>query len=158
MQVTLTARQCVTNAPENYDYGWAHTKIANLYTDDRGKIYRLVENDDDWHFNQQLMRYDSGMNVTITDQIDLDYRVKQGLLIPLPNPKPVFITTVDFKNKFKGCTSEEIEAILEVLEQTKITEGVNIETYNGGLTYYLTFTGNKETFEKIVAKLEPLTK
>jgi hypothetical protein len=70
MPLILRPLQAITNAPEVYDYGWMHTLIDNVAVDQKGKPRRLVENDDQWHFDQQLLRYRSGLNLVITGRIN----------------------------------------------------------------------------------------
>ena len=84
--ITLTRRQCLTTAPEEYDYCWARTLILNVATDGRGRSLRLVENEDDWHFQQQMLRYGSGLHLTIDRQSVLADQVGYGLVKLTDNP------------------------------------------------------------------------
>ena len=45
--ITLGPLECLTAAPEDYDYGWMKTIQHNVATDDRGKVYRLARNEDE---------------------------------------------------------------------------------------------------------------
>jgi hypothetical protein len=68
----LKPLQCVTSAPTEYDYRWAKTIDPDFGVDKNGRKLRLVEGEDQWHFNQQMMRYGSGMHIVIADQKRLD--------------------------------------------------------------------------------------
>jgi predicted ATPase with chaperone activity len=67
MPLTLGPLQAVTNAPQNYDYSWMKTLVDNIAVDEKGGPCRLVENEDQWHFEQQVLRYRSGLHLAITD-------------------------------------------------------------------------------------------
>lgn len=86
MTLILRPLQAITNAPEVYDYGWMHTLVDNLAVDQKGRSCRLVENDDQWHFEQQLLRYHSGLHLVITEQEQLDGFLRRGWLKLTDNP------------------------------------------------------------------------
>lgn len=94
----LEARQCLTTAPEEYDYRWAKTLILNVATDSRGRSLRLVENEDDWHFKQQMMRYGSGLHLTIDRQSVLDEQLEYGLLKLTESPIRIHRRSFDFSS------------------------------------------------------------
>ena len=95
MPLILRPLQAITNAPECYDYGWMHTVIGNIAVDDRGRSCRLVENDDEWHFRQQLLRYGSGLHLVIDDQKQLDDFLRRGWLKLTDTPIPIHRIKVD---------------------------------------------------------------
>ena len=76
--------------PQHYDYGWMRTVVDNIAVDERGRSCRLVQNEDEWHFKQQLLRYGSGLHLAIDDQKRLDefieLRLAQVLGQLRPNP------------------------------------------------------------------------
>ena len=80
MTIRLKPLQAITNAPENYDYSWMQTVVDNIAVDEKGRPCRLVQNDDEWHFRQQLMRYGSGLHLVIDNQIQLDDFLRYGWL------------------------------------------------------------------------------
>jgi hypothetical protein len=83
----LKPLQCVTSAPTEYDYRWAKTIDPDFGVDKNGRKLRLVEGEDQWHFNQQMMRYGSGMHIVIADQKRLDDEIT-GSWITLTKKKP----------------------------------------------------------------------
>jgi hypothetical protein len=110
--ITLGNLECLTTAPEDYDYGWTRTLVHYIATDDRGKVYRKVKVEDQWHFESQVARYGSGMNPTITSQQDLEQRIALGYLTPHSQPltvhylaydlTPVVDELGDFKENFQN--------------------------------------------------------
>ena len=80
MSIVLNPLQAITNAPACYDYRWMHTVEENVAIDQKGKPCRLVENEDQWHFDQQILRYHSGLNLVITEQHRLDEAIQHGFL------------------------------------------------------------------------------
>lgn len=67
----MAAQLIVTNAPEAYDWGWAHTK-AQKYGMFGDKPCRLVEVTDEFHARMQMGRYQSGLYVAMTQAQFLD--------------------------------------------------------------------------------------
>lgn len=156
MQVRLKPYQCVTNAPEDYDYRWAKTLIANLFTDERGKVYRLVEVEDDWHFRQQVMRYGSGMNNTLDNQIVLDDHLRYGWLKPTEKPEVVYRRTFDFENA-RNWPQEKRDRLVAEVDGIRQIDGVKFDTHKGGRAYSLEVRGYEAKFNEIVKKLEAFT-
>lgn len=82
----LQPRQALTNAPIEYDYGWTKTinhhaaTVTDKMSTDR-KVLRLIEVEDDYHFNYQIGRYGSGMNFTTSTQENLDKEIKYGYIV-----------------------------------------------------------------------------
>lgn len=152
MQITLKQRQCITAAPEDYDYGWAKTMIDNVYTDKRGKVYRLVEVEDDWHFEQQCLRYSSGMFHPIQDQSVLDSNLEYKWLIPTDDPIVVHRASYDFANALEWPEGklDELVALIEEIEQVP---NIDLQTRNGGLAYDLEVRGQETLFVELSSKL-----
>lgn len=153
MTIQLQARQCITNAPEDYDYGWAKTLIDNLYIDDRRKSYRLVEVEDDWHFEQQVMRYASGLNITITTQESLNDHLKLGWL--KLQAKPIVVYRKSFECKqYLDWNRDKIDAFLGMVEEVENTPGVKLKFSPSGFRYDLEIRGDENLFNEIVVKFE----
>lgn len=112
----LARRQCLTNAPENYDYRWARTLILNVATDSRGRSMRLVENEDDWHFKQQMLRYSSGLHLTIDRQSQLDEQLGYGLLKLSDDPIHIHRRSFDFSDAL-NWPEERLSKLVETVEE-----------------------------------------
>ena len=145
--------QCVTSAPEAYDYGWAKTVIANLYTNENGKVFRLVQNEDKWHFDQQIMRYGSGMNLTISNQIQLDDYLRYGWLKPTEDPQPIYRKYFDFEALISDSSFDELQTILACVEEIRNNPEAKLETEKGGYAYSLEVVKNEALFNEIKFKL-----
>lgn len=102
MPLILRPLQAITNAPECYDYGWMRTVIDNIAVDDRGRLCRLVQNEDEWHFRQQLLRYGSGLHLAIDVQKQLDDFVRHGWLKLTDTPIPIHRIKVDLSRRSTG--------------------------------------------------------
>ena len=63
--ITLGPLECLTTAPEDYDYSWMRTVARNVAVDRDGKTYRLARNQDEWHFKTQIARYQSGLHIAL---------------------------------------------------------------------------------------------
>jgi hypothetical protein len=148
----LEARQCLTTAPEEYDYRWAKTLILNVATDSRGRSLRLVENEDDWHFKQQMMRYGSGLHLTIDRQTVLDEQLEYGLLKLTESPIRIHRRSFDFSSAL-DWPQHRLDQLIETVEAVRAIEGITFDTSNGGLAYSLEVRGNNELFEQIVESL-----
>ena len=114
MTLTLRPLQAITNAPAIYDYAWMHTLIDNIAVDQKGKSCRLVENDDQWHFEQHLLRYRSGLNLVITDQEQLDGFLRRGWLKLTDDPIVIHRIKVDLEEAF-DWDDDRRHALLECL-------------------------------------------
>jgi hypothetical protein len=112
--ITLKALQAVTNAPECYDYGWMKTVVANIALDEKGRPCRLVQNDDEWHFRQQLLRYGSGLNLAIADQKRLDEFFQHGWLKLTDKPIRIHRIKVDL-HQIVGSDADRRDALLQCL-------------------------------------------
>ena len=77
-----------TDAPTGYDYSWMRTEIDNFAVYDGKKIFRQCSNADQWHCDQQLMRYGSGMYFGLT-QKDFDELIECGLMVLTPEKQIV---------------------------------------------------------------------
>lgn len=148
----LEARQCLTTAPEEYDYRWAKTLIVNVATDSRGRSLRLVENEDDWHFKQQMMRYGSGLHLTIDRQSVLDEQLEYGLLKLTDSPIRIHRRSFDFSSAL-DWPPHRLDALIETVEAVRAIEGITFDTSDGGLAYSLEVRGNNELFDQIVESL-----
>ena len=60
----------------------------------------LVENDDQWHFDQQLLRYHSGLNLVITEQEQLDGFLRREWLKLTDDPIVIHRIKVDLEEAF----------------------------------------------------------
>lgn len=113
MAITLKPLQCLTNAPEDYDYGWMRTVAYNVATDKRGRALRLAQNEDQWHFEQQVMRYGSGLNLTYDTQKNLDDALKYNLLVENADPTPVYYHSVSLK-ALPTITTEDFDRVYHI--------------------------------------------
>ena len=150
--ITLARRQCLTSAPEEYDYCWARTLILNVATDGRGRSLRLVENDDDWHFQQQMLRYGSGLHLTIDRQSVLVDQVGYGLIKLTDNPVHIYRRSFDFTGAL-DWPQDRLDRLVETVERVRALSGVTLDTSNGGLGYSVEVRGDKDLFDQVVALL-----
>lgn len=148
----LARRQCLTTAPEDYDYGWARTLILNVATDSRGRSMRLVENQDDWHFNQQVLRYASGLHLTIDRQSQLDEQLGYGLLKQTNDPTHIHRRSFDFSDAL-GWPDERLAKLVETVEEIQAIDGLTLNSSNGGLCYSLEVRGDNDLFIQAVTRL-----
>ncbi len=156
--VVLKPLQCVTNAPADYDYGWTTPLIDNLFTDDRGRSYRLVQVEDRLHFDNQVARYGSGLHATIVKQDDLDYQVKEGWIKPTqPTEQFVYRFAVyDFQNIIDNHDDliDLLRATEERLEEMEDPR-VIFQVTRGGLGAVLKV---RDVDSKLFDELDPLLK
>ena len=157
MSLTLATRQCLTTASEDYDYGWTKTLILNVATDSRGRSMRLVENEDDWHFRQQIMRYGSGLHLTIYRQDELDKQLEYGLITLTDCPVHVYRQSFEYPRAYRWA-EDQLDQLREAVQLLEHTEGVQLETLNGGLAYRLEVQGDNELFREAVARLSAFEK
>ena len=148
----LARRQCLTTAPEDYDYCWARSLILNVATDSRGRSMRLVENQDDWHFNQQVMRYGSGLHLTIDRQSQLDEQLEYGLLKLTDNPVHIHRRTFDFSDALEW-PEERLDYLIKTVEEIQAIDGLTLNSSNDGLGYWLEIRGDDELFREAVTRL-----
>ena len=150
MPLILRPLQAVTNAPECYDYGCMHTVLDNFALDERGRPCRLVENDDEWHFRQQLLRYGSGLHLTIDNQIQLDDFLRYGWLKLTDTPVCIHRIKLDLHQAL-GWKDELRDALVECLEQWR--DGPLVKYTTGHrCDYYLECRGD-EAAEQVRSKL-----
>ncbi|NLS97500.1 MAG: hypothetical protein GXX96_35620 [Planctomycetaceae bacterium] len=150
MTIKLRPLQAITNAPENYDYGWMKTVVDNVAVDERGRSCRLVQNDDEWHFRQQLLRYGSGLNLVISDQKQLDDFLRHGWLKLTDTPVRIHRIKLDLHQAL-GWRDERRDALLECLDQWR--DGPQIKYSTGhNCDYYLECRGD-DAAEQVRAKL-----
>lgn len=124
--IRLKPLQAVTNAYASYDYGWMQTVIANIAVDEKGQSYRLVQNENEWHFRQQLLRYDSFQRLTIADQQRLDEFFQNGWLKLTETPVRVYRLKVDL-DQVLGKNDTRMDALVQCLglwqDDVKYREG-----------------------------------
>ena len=123
--LTLAHRQCLTTAPEEYDYGWARTLIHNVATDSRGRSLRLVENEDGWHFRQQILRYGSGLHLTIDRQSVLNEQLDYGLLTLTDDPIHIYRRSFDFSDAL-DWPQDRLDRLVETVERVRVLDGVTL--------------------------------
>jgi hypothetical protein len=150
MLLILRPLQAITNAPECYDYVWMRTVVENLAVDERGRSCRLVQNEDEWHFRQQLLRYGSGLHLAIAEQEQLDIFLRYGWLKLADAPILIHRIKVDLQQTFDWEDGRR-EALVACLDQWR--DGPHI-TYTTGhrCDYYLECRGN-EAAEQVRSKL-----
>ncbi len=149
--ITLKALQAVTNAPECYDYGWMKTVVANIAVDEKGRPCRLVQNDDEWHFQQQLLRYGSGLHLAIADQKRLDEFLQHGWLKLLDTPVRIHRIKVDLHQALDWQDGRR-EALLECLDAWR--DGPEVKYSTGHrMDYYIECRGD-EAADKVRARLQ----
>lgn len=150
--ITLARRQCLTTAPEEYDYCWARTLILNVATDSRGRSMRLVQNEDDWHFQQQMLRYGSGLHLTIDRQSDLADQVGYGLIKLTDDPVHIYRRSFDFAGAL-DWPQDRLDQLVKTVEHVQAMDGLTLCTRNGGLAYSVEVRGDKELFDQTIALL-----
>lgn len=149
MTLTLRPLQAITNAPENYDYCWMKTLIGNLAVDEKGRSCRLVENEDQWHFDQQLLRYGSGLHLAITDQEQLDSFLRHGWLRLTDIPVIIHRFQVDLQEAV-DWERTRLTALLECLDQWR--DGPEVKYTTGHMTYFVECRGD-EAAERVRSRL-----
>ena len=150
--IILQPRQCITTAPEEYDYRWARTLTLNVATNSRGRSLRLVENEDDWHFQQQMLRYGSGLHLTIDRQSVLADQVGYGLLKLTDDPVHIYRRSFDYATA-RDLPQERFDQLIEAVQAVREIEGITFATSNGGLAYSLEVRGDKDIFDQVVTRL-----
>lgn len=151
MTIKLKPLQAITNAPQCYDYSWMRTVVDNLATDEKGRPCRLVENDDEWHFRQQLMRYGSGLHLAISDQKQLDDFFRHGWLRLTDTPVYIHRIKLDLHQALGWKRDERREALMECLDQWMNGPQVKYTTGHR-CDYYLECRGD-EAAEQVRSKL-----
>jgi hypothetical protein len=150
MTITLKPLQAITNAPEVYDYCWMRTVIDNIAVDERGRPCRLVQNEDEWHFRQQLLRYGSGLHLAIEDQKRLDEFLGNGWLKLTDTPVRIHRIKVDLHHALDWDDGRR-DALLECRDQWRV--GPEVKCRNGHrMDYYVECRGD-EAAERVRAKL-----
>jgi hypothetical protein len=147
--LTLKPLQAITSAPECYDYGWMKTVIENIAVDEKGRPCRLVENEDRWHFDQQLLRYGSGLHLVIDDQKRLDDFLRHGWLKLNDSPVRIHRIKVDLRQAFDWEDGRR-DALLECVEQWR--EGPDVKYTSHRMDYFIECRGD-EAADKVRAKL-----
>jgi hypothetical protein len=145
MRITLRPLQAITNAPACYDYRWMHTLVENVAIDRKGKPCRLVENEDQWHFEQQILRYHSGMNLVITEQDRLDDFIRYGDLTLTEDPVHIHRIKVDLEQAF-DWERDRREALMENLLAWRKAPAISYTT-GGRADYYFTCRGDQAADE-----------
>lgn len=150
MTIRLKPLQAITNAPENYDYSWMRTVVDNFAVDEKCRPCRLVQNDDEWHFRQQLIRYGSGLHLVIDNQIQLDDFLRYGWLKLTDTPITIHRIKLDLHQAF-GWKDGRREALLECLDQWH--DGPQVKSSTGHrMDYYFECRGD-EAAEQVRSKL-----
>lgn len=140
MSILLRPLQAITNATPNYDYRWMHTVVENVAIDQRGRPCRLVENEDQWHFDQQILRYHSGLNLIITEQDRLNDAFRFGDLKLTDDPIHVHRIKVELEQAF-DWERDRREALLECLNAWR--DGPTVSYMTGGRAdYFFTCRGD----------------
>jgi len=150
--INLSRRQCLTTAPEEYDYCWARTLILNVATDSRGRSMRLVENEDDWHYQQQMLRYGSGLHLTIDRQGELADQVDYGLIKLTDDPIHIYRRSFDFSGAL-DWPQDRLACLVATVESIRARNGLTFKSSNGGLAYSVEVRGDKDLFDHTVALL-----
>lgn len=140
MSIVLKRLQAITNAPACYDYRWMHTVVENVAIDQRGRPCRLVENEDQWHFDQQILRYHSGLNLVITDQNRFNDALSFGDLTLTDDPIHVHRIKVELEQAF-DWERKRREALLELLNTWRDGPTVTYMT-DGRADYFFTCRGD----------------
>lgn len=153
MTITLKPLQAITNAPEVYDYGWMKTVVENVAVDEKGRPCRLVQNEDEWHFRQQLLRYQSGLHLAIDDQKRLDEFFRYGWLKMTDSPVRIHRLKIDLDQAI-GWDDSRRDALIESLDQWRDRPDIRYTTGHG-MDYYIECRGD-EAAERVRAKLGEL--
>lgn len=123
-----------------------------MATDGRGRSLRLVENEDDWHFQQQMLRYGSGLHLTIDRQSELADQVGYGLVKLTDDPIHIYRRSFDFSGAL-DWPQDRLDCLVATVESVRELDGVTLQTSNGGLGYSVEVRGDKDLFDKTVAML-----
>jgi hypothetical protein len=150
MSLTLGPLQAVTNAQENYDYCWMKTVVDNIAVDEKGRSCRLVQNDDQWHFDQQLLRYRSGLHLAITSQKQLDDFLRHGWLKLTDNPVIIHRFKVDLQQAVDWERARRT-ALLECLDEWRDGQDTKYTTGHG-MEYFFECRGD-EAAERVRSRL-----
>jgi len=135
--ITLKPLQAITSAPMDYDYRWMQTVVANIAVDENGRSCRLVQNEDDWHFQQQLLRYGQqlyglGPYLAIAEQKRLDEFFRHGRLKLTNKPIHVYRIKIDLHQAF-GRDAKHRDAISHLLglwqDTVKYGVGIRMDGY-----------------------------
>jgi hypothetical protein len=141
MTLTLKPLQAITNAPVCYDYSWMKTVVDNIAVDEKGRPCRLVQNEDEWHFRQQLLRYGSGLNLAIDRQDLLDDYIRHGWLRLSDTPVRIHRIRVALHQALDWEDGRR-DALLTCLDQWQ--DGPNIKYTTGHrMDYYLECRGDE---------------
>lgn len=140
MTIVLKRLQAITNASAVYDYGWMHTLIENVAVDEKGRPCRLVQNEDQWHFEQQVLRYHSGLHLVITEQDKLDGLLRHGWLTPTDDPVVIHRIKVDLEEAFDWDDNRR-NALLQHLHSWRSDPNISYTT-GGRADYYFSCRGD----------------
>ena len=151
MPLILRPLQAITNAPACYDYSWMKTLIDNIAVDEKGRPCRLVENDDQWHFDQQVLRYGSGLHLTITDQEQLDSFLRHGWLKLTDNPIVIHRFKVDLQEAVDWERSRRT-ALLECLDKWQDSQDTKYTTGHS-MDYFIECRGD-EAADRVRSQLD----
>jgi len=136
MPIVLRRLQAITNAPTDYDYRWMYTLVDNIAVDEKGNACRLVENEDQWHFDQQILRYHSGLHLAITEQHHLADAIQHGFITLADDPVVFHRLKVDLEEAF-DWGRERREALIKCLSNWRNAPTVNYTTGSRTDYYFL---------------------
>lgn len=144
----LKPLQCLTNAPEEYDYGWMRTLVENVAVDDRGRSFRLCQNEDAWHLEQQVMRYGSGMYVGLTKQSEVDEWFRYNRLTLTDSP----VTVHYFDHDFAAALEHRAlcKQVTKMLRDAAKLDGVTVKPRQSSGLYVYDFRVRTDDMRKTV--------
>lgn len=153
MILILQPLQAITNAPEVYDYTWMKTVVDNVATDQRGRSCRLVQNEDEWHFRQQLLRYGSGLHLVIDTQEQLDDYFRHGWLTLTDTPIRIHRIKLDLHDAIDWKDNRRT-ALIECLDQWR--DGPEIKYCTGHRCDCFLECRGDEAAEQVRSKLQEM--
>lgn len=156
----LQPLQCLTTAPSDYDWGWTKELATNVFNSYSGKIFRLVEVEDQYHFDMQVGRYYSGSHLVIESNETLLKELNSEFISPTNAAKHIYRHTFDFEN-IVHMEPDKIDLYLSKVEELKKNPNLKIDLLKGGLGLYIEYkeidkNGEKE-FLSIVNDVLSLT-
>ena len=140
MSIVLGRLQAISNAPSVYDYRWMHTLVENIAVDQKGNPCRLVENEDQWHFDQQVLRYHSGLHLVITAQDQLDNFLRNGWLKLTDSPIVIHRIKVALEKVF-DWDDDRRESLLTCLSRWRDSPTIKYTT-DGHAEYCIQCSGD----------------
>jgi len=148
-----------TDAPIVYDWGWTTMIADNIgVLVAKNRPIRLVEVEDDYHFQMQTGRYASGLHITLTEEQYQDW-IKRGWITPTPEKAVHYLRKVIDFDKAIGNLSKNRRLRPYVTELRKgKKDGISLESIDSTASYRLTVWGPKaeaeEVFNGLVKEIE----